>query len=331
MKRVLPVLVFVSLVAIVPPALGGDTDSPHCVEITAAMKPGVLHLQSKGEALVQVSGDGCAAGDFIIQSARLDGGIALEHQPSHGKNLLLRADRPGLVHFLGSMSPARWVGGIHLGFEILRADGVTLRTTVFLQVVDTDPELLFSDRDTAALGETFHLVGRNLQGPRLRVDLTDKARGTAVRLPVVVSPVQGSYPGIGNVDVLRVLVPSGATTGDVTVTVRQQTSNPIAFTVATGSGGGGTKGPPRIFILLPSSGSVAMPVAITGMNFDRNAIVWFGTTPSITIVSFNTPNLPLIGQVSEIVTLVPFGAQSGPLVIEDQGGRRSNGFPFVVR
>lgn len=98
----------------------------------------------------------------------------------------------------------------------------------------------------------------------------------------------------------------------------------------TYSDGSQCNGPPRIFILLPSSGGPSfMPVGVVGANFDNGAVPFFTGHPSISLYNLNTQNLPLIGPVSVGVTLVPPAAPSGAGDITvEYLGQRSNPFPF---
>src|SRR5262249_59772953 len=70
---------------------------------------------------------------------------------------------------------------------------------------------------------------------------------------------------------ITVPVPSGATTGNVVVTVGGQASNGVSFTV--------TVPPPNIASLTPSSGAVGTVVTIAGANF--------GATQGASTVAFN--------------------------------------------
>ncbi len=155
-----------------------------------------------------------------------------------------------------------------------------------------------------------------------------------VRFNGVVAPVQSA-----TASELRVTVPNGATTGPVSVQIGQDISqnNPI-FTVGGstnpggGGGGSGFSGPPRIFIVLPSSGPAFMPVGIGGSNFDVGTIPYFNSVPSISLFNWSTQNLPLIGSVSIGFTIVPLAAPPGNGFVQVQYfGQLSNPFPFTVQ
>lgn len=98
----------------------------------------------------------------------------------------------------------------------------------------------------------------------------------------------------------------------------------------TRANGSEYNGPPKIFIILPTSGPAFMPVGIGGMNFDVGTIPFFNNTPSIALFNFGTRNLPLIGSISVGFTIVPPAAPTGPgNVVVEYLGQRSNPFPFT--
>ena len=108
-------------------------------------------------------------------------------------------------------------------------------------------------------------------------------------------------------------VPSGATTGNVVVTVGGNPSNGVSFTVTTA---------PAITSLSPSAGPVGMAVAIAGANF--------GATQSTSTVTFNgTVAAPTSWSDAAIVVPVPAGAATGDIVVT-VGELSSNGASFTV-
>ena len=109
-------------------------------------------------------------------------------------------------------------------------------------------------------------------------------------------------------------VPTGATTGNVVVTVGGVASNGSAFTV--------TLPAPAITTLNPTSGLVGAAVTITGTNF--------GSTQGTSSVTFNgTTATVTTWNATSIATTVPTGATSGNVVVK-VGGVSSNGSPFTV-
>ncbi|MGH9870336.1 MAG: RHS repeat-associated core domain-containing protein [Candidatus Polarisedimenticolia bacterium] len=99
----------------------------------------------------------------------------------------------------------------------------------------------------------------------------------------------------------------------------------------TGTGTGTTfNGPPRIFILLPSSGPSFMPVGTGGTNFGAGTIPYINSVPSVSLFNFSVRNLPLIGSISVGFTIVPPAAYSGPGDVRvEYFGQMSNPFPFT--
>jgi len=109
-------------------------------------------------------------------------------------------------------------------------------------------------------------------------------------------------------------IPSGATTGNVIVTVGGQTSNGVSFTVTTPA--------PNIVNLNPASGLVGTPVTITGTNF--------GTAQGSSSVKFNgTTTTPTSWSATSITAPVPAGATTGNVVVT-VAGQVSNGVNFTV-
>lgn len=106
-------------------------------------------------------------------------------------------------------------------------------------------------------------------------------------------------------------VPSTATTGSVVVTVNGTSSNGIAFTVK-----------PKIDSLSPTSGPVATSVTISGTTF--------GATQGSSTVTFNgTTATPSSWSDTSIVTQVPPGTHTGPVVVT-VGGQASSVITFTV-
>src|SRR5208282_1087989 len=108
-------------------------------------------------------------------------------------------------------------------------------------------------------------------------------------------------------------VPTGATTGNVVVTVSGVPSAGVAFTVLP---------TPTISSLSPSSAAVGAPVAITGTNF--------GTTQGMSTVMFNgTTATASAWNATSIAVSVPTGATTGNVVVT-VGGVPSAGAAFTV-
>jgi len=112
---------------------------------------------------------------------------------------------------------------------------------------------------------------------------------------------------------ITVTVPTGATSGNVLVTVGTATSNGVVFTVNV---------PPSIRALAPSSGLVGTSVSIVGSGF--------GTTQGSSTVTFNgVQATPSSWSAGNIILSVPAGATSGNVVI-NVAGTTSNGANFTL-
>ena len=110
---------------------------------------------------------------------------------------------------------------------------------------------------------------------------------------------------------ITVTVPSGATTGNVVVTVGGEASGGVAFTVTPGIGS-----------LSPIAGPEGAVVEITGTNF--------GAVQGSSTVEFNgTPATPTNWSDTSITVTVPAGATSGNVVVTVDGVA-SNGAAFAV-
>jgi YD repeat-containing protein len=106
------------------------------------------------------------------------------------------------------------------------------------------------------------------------------------------------------------IVPSGATTGNVVVTVAGKASNGVSFTVLPS---------PAITGVSPASGAVGAVVTISGNNFGSPGSVTFnGTQASVNSWS-----------ATSIAAVVPSGATTGNIVVFTSGVN-SNGVSFTV-
>src|SRR5712664_59628 len=111
-----------------------------------------------------------------------------------------------------------------------------------------------------------------------------------------------------------VLVPAGATTGNVVVTVGGVASNGMSYTVTTPA--------PSITSLNPASGLIGTSVTITGANF--------GATQGTSTVTFNGIAATATSwSATSIAASVPAGATSGNVVVT-VGSVASNGVSFMV-
>jgi YD repeat-containing protein len=115
---------------------------------------------------------------------------------------------------------------------------------------------------------------------------------------------------------IGVSLPNGVSTGPVVVTACNAsgswcgTSNSANFTVPTG---------PTILSLSPASGAIGSTITVSGQNF--------GTSGSVTFNGVTAT--PTSWGIDTIVTPVPAGASTGPIVVTT-GSTSSNGFNFTV-
>ncbi|MGI0004562.1 MAG: hypothetical protein ACREAX_04610 [Candidatus Nitrosotenuis sp.] len=98
----------------------------------------------------------------------------------------------------------------------------------------------------------------------------------------------------------------------------------------TRADGSSFSGPPRIFVVLPTSSPAFTPVVVAGTGFDNGAIPFFGSIPSVPIFNTSIQNIPLIGSISTGVTIVPPAAPAGAGNVRvEYFGQMSNPFPFT--
>ena len=130
---------------------------------------------------------------------------------------------------------------------------------------------------------------------------------------VAFNGISGALTSWSNTSI-TVLVPNGATTGNVVITVGGQSSNGVLFSV--------TPPTPNIVSLSANSGPVGTSVWIVGGNF--------GPVQGTSTVTFNgTAATPSDWIDTRIIVPVPSGATSGNIVVT-VGGVASNGVAFTV-
>ena len=160
-------------------------------------------------------------------------------------------------------------------------------------VVPAAPTLTGISPNSSPVGTTVIITGTNLTG------------ATAVSFNGT-----GATFTVNSATQLTALVPTGATSGPLTVATPGGLSNAIAFTVAVPTS--------TLTTLSPSSGGIGTTVVITGANFTGAGTVTFnGVSAPFTL---NSP--------TQITTVVPFGATYGPVIVTVTGS--SNGLIFTV-
>jgi RHS repeat-associated protein len=146
------------------------------------------------------------------------------------------------------------------------------------------------------------------------VTITGTNFGTSQGTSTVTFNGTSATPTTWSATSIVVPVPSGATTGNVVVTVGGIASNGVSFTVTVPA--------PSITSLSPTSGGIGSSVTVTGANF--------GATQGTSAVKFNgTAGTPTSWSATSIVVPVPSGATSGNVVVI-VSGVTSNGAAFTV-
>ena len=172
---------------------------------------------------------------------------------------------------------------------------------VSFTVTTTSPSITGLNPTSGPVGTSVTITGTNFGGSQGSSTVT--FNGTAATV--------SSWTATS----IAVTVPSGATTGNVAVTVGGQASNGVSFTVATTTS-------LSITSLNPTSGPVGTSVTVTGTNF--------GATQGASTITFNgTLATPTSWIATSIVVPVPAGATTGSVVVT-VGGQASNGVSFTV-
>ncbi|MET4074790.1 IPT/TIG domain-containing protein [Hymenobacter sp. UYCo722] len=183
-------------------------------------------------------------------------------------------------------------GGATTGSVVVHTPGGPSNGILFT-VVPAAPTLTGISPNSSPVGTTVIITGTNLTGT------------TAVSFNGT-----GATFTVNSATQLTALVPTGATSGPVTVATLGGLSNAVGFTVAVPTS--------TITTLSPSSGGIGTTVVITGTNFTGAGSVTFnGVSAPFTL---NSP--------TQITTVVPFGATFGPVVVTVSGS--SNGLIFTV-
>ena len=134
---------------------------------------------------------------------------------------------------------------------------------------------------------------------------------TAVRFNGVVAPAIA----VTSDSQIQTEVPAGATTGPISVTSPAGTGTSSAIFYA----------PPRITTVAPASGVAGTPLTITGTNFTAATSLTFASTNGTRLaVAFS------IVSATQITTVIPTNALTGPLVLAAPGGVIYSAAPVAV-
>ena len=218
------------------------------------------------------------------------------------------AQNTSIVTFNGtSATPTSWgtgaIGvavpsGATSGPVVVAVNGVASNGSTF--TLAAPPSITGLSVSSGAVGASVTISGSGFGSPQGTSTVT--FNGTSATS--VASWAAGS---------ITVSVPSGATTGNVLVTVDGVASNGVSFTVVSA---------PSITKLSVTSGPVGTAVTITGTNF--------GSTQGSGTVTFNGTVATITSwSATSIVTKVPTGATTGNVVV-NASGVASNGISFTV-
>jgi len=185
------------------------------------------------------------------------------------------------------------------GFHVCCAIILLLSILLFAGCGTSSLAITSFSPSSGAVGETVTITGTGYS--TTVSDMTVKFNGTTASISSATSTT------------LVVTVPSGATTGPITVTENGETVTSTSdFTVI-----------PTIASFSPASGSVGSTVAITGTGFDttlaNNSVKFNGTSATITSVSETT-----------IITTVPSGATTGVITVTVNGTSVATSSSFTV-
>src|SRR6266571_2423300 len=190
--------------------------------------------------------------------------------------------------------------GATTGSVVVTVGGLTSNGVTFTVTTAATPNIAGLNPSSGPVGTSVTITGTNFgatQGSSTVTFYNGKAATpTSWSVTSIVAPV-----------------PTGATTGNVVVTVGGVGSNGVAFTVTTA---------PSIASLSPTSGAVGTSVTITGTNF--------GALQGSSTVTFNgTAAAPTSWSATSIVAPVPTSATTGSVVVT-VSGTTSNGMTFTV-
>ncbi|MEW6303449.1 MAG: IPT/TIG domain-containing protein [Verrucomicrobiota bacterium] len=165
-------------------------------------------------------------------------------------------------------------------------------------VVSSGPVIVDFTPTSGPVGQNVVLSGFNF----VQNNLSVKFNGVAAATPSVTAPTQA-----------HVTVPSGATTGPITVYNSQGTNESTISFFVTGPA-------PAITSLVPESGPTGAQIEINGLNFGSATSVKFnGVSAGFTIVA-----------PTQIRATVPVGASSGPVSVTSSAGTGTSTNTFYV-
>ena len=184
--------------------------------------------------------------------------------------------------------------------DLLVSVGGGNSNSVLFTVTSLDPSISSLSPSAGVIGTAVAIKGTNF----------GSSQGTST---VTFNGTTG-IPTSWNATSINVAVPTGATTGNVLVTVGGVSSNPYGFEVGTAA--------PNITSISPTSGAVATSVTIKGTGF--------GSTQGTNTVSFNgVSGVPTSWSATQVKVAVPASATTGSVVVT-ASGTVSNAVSFSV-
>ncbi len=195
-----------------------------------------------------------------------------------------------------SVPPGATTGSVIVTVGGQASDAITFTVTV------PGPSISTLTPNNGPVGTSVTIAGSNFGA----------SEGTST---VTFNGVSAGTASSWSASTITVNVPSGATTGNVVVTVSGQGSNALTFTVPAPA--------PNISSVTPSNGPVGTSIIIAGANF--------GTPQGTSTVTFNglSAGTATSWSGSSITVSVPPGATTGNVVVS-VGGQTSNGLSFTV-
>jgi hypothetical protein len=161
--------------------------------------------------------------------------------------------------------------------------------------------------NTGPVGTSVTITGANLQGTSV-LTFAGASNNTVS---------SGFTVSADGTQITGVVVPNGATTGNVTATSPNGTSNGVNFTVTT---------QPSLVSIAPSGGVVGSSVTLNGANLTGATVITFAGTANNTVTAGYAVNAAGT-QISGVV--VPSGAATGNVSVTTPGGT-TNGVLFTV-
>jgi hypothetical protein len=201
-----------------------------------------------------------------------------------------------------AVSPAAGIGTVHVTVVTPAGTSTTSNADLFTYAVPPTPAITNLTPNSGLVGSSVAIIGANL----------GSTQGTST---VTFNGTAATSISLWSDTSIVAVVPVGATTGNVVVTVSGVASAGVPFTV--------TFPVPVIAQLTPSSGVVGVSVGIIGTNF--------GMAQGTSTVTFNGTLVTLITSwtPTSIVAVVPTGATTGNVVVT-VGGITSAGVPFTI-